>query len=258
VLAVIFITLTVPIFYFPSPGTSAYEAREALVIIEVIIISFITIEYCMRLATAPNLAKHLRDKWSIIDLLTFLPFWVSVALYFSGIEVTQTSAITVRFFNCIRYLRLIKFSRKTRAARVLTATIKRSAYPVLMFFQNAVIIILFSATIVFFAELTGQYFDYEQNQWILYDGSVSEFQSIPISLWWAVVTIATVGYGDMVPQTPLGKAFASIIILTSLLVVALPVGIFATKFVEVSKEYEERFSQEKIEKKRQKTQQQQA
>jgi hypothetical protein len=153
---------------------------------------------------------------------------------------------------------LIKFSRKTRAARVLTATIKRSAYPVLMFFQNAVIIILFSATIVFFAELTGQYFDYEQNQWILYDGSVSEFQSIPISLWWAVVTIATVGYGDMVPQTPLGKAFASIIILTSLLVVALPVGIFATKFVEVSKEYEERFSQEKIEKKRQKTQQQQA
>jgi flagellar basal body-associated protein FliL len=62
----------------------------------------------------------------------------------------------------------------------------------------------------------------------------------------------------MVPQTPLGKTFASIIILISMLVVALPVGIFAIKFIEVSKEYEVRFSQEKTEEKQRRTQQQQA
>jgi hypothetical protein len=121
-----------------------------------------------------------------------------------------------------------------------------------MFFQQACIMVMISGTVIFYAEQSGASFDMETSQWVLDDGTVSAFQSIPISLWWAVVTIATVGYGDMVPQTPLGKLAASIIILIGILLVALPVGVFASTFADVAKEYDQQFKQEKAERRRRK------
>jgi len=195
----------------------------------------------------------MKDPWAIIDLLTFIPFWINVAVYYSlSQDVVDPDVGVVRFFNIFRFLRLFKVTRHSRVGRVLTSTLKRSAYPVLMFFQQACVMIMISATVIFYAEQSGSTFDMENNQWVLDDGTVSEFQSIPISLWWAVVTLATVGYGDMVPQTPLGKFAASIIILCGILLVALPVGVFATNFAEVAKEYDEQFKQEKAERRRRK------
>lgn len=245
--------LSVPAFYFPPPGTPLRQAKDALIILEFIDLSYITVEYFLRLFTAPKIKKHLKDPWAIIDLLTFVPFWINVAIYYTEEQdIVEPDVGIVRFFNVFRFLRLFKVTRHTRVGRVLTTTLKRSIYPVLMFFQQACILIMISGTVVFYAEQSGSVFDRESSQWVLDDGTVSSFQSIPISLWWAVVTIATVGYGDMYPQTPLGKLAGAVVILVGVLLVALPVGVFASTFAEVAKEYDEQFKLERIERRRRK------
>ena len=176
------------------------------------------VEYVARLWIAvdnPRFAKarfpRLRYAVSpiaIIDLLAVLP-----ALFAFGGAPT----LVLRFFRVLRILRLAKLGRVSKAMADIRCAIYQRRYEFALILGILAITILISASLLYLAEAEAQ---------------PEKFGSIPRSLWWAIVTLTTVGYGDAYPVTALGKFLAGVIAITGVTVIALPTGIFAASFTE--------------------------
>jgi voltage-gated potassium channel len=153
--------------------------------------------------------KYMATPVALIDLLVILPF-----LLFPFIVVNPGTLAFVRFFRIFWILKISHYSRALKTfGRVLAA--KRGEIFV-AFFVMFVLLILGSA-LIYFAE---------------HDAQPQKFSSVLASMWWGIETMATIGYGDMVPVTPLGKFIAGIVALLGVGLFALPAGIFASGFIE--------------------------
>ncbi len=185
--------------------------------IEYVTVTLFTIEYILRFWTAPVSRKrgHLPPRkarlgyvtsfHAIIDLLAILPLFLS---FF---------AIDLRFLRVIRLLRIFKLTRYNSAINTLLSVIKREARAFSSVLFVLIIIVIISSSCIYLLE---------------HEKQPEQFGSILKSMWWSIVTLSTVGYGDASPVTPLGKLFGGLIMTVGIGLVALPAGLLASAFSE--------------------------
>ncbi|XP_042263102.1 potassium voltage-gated channel subfamily D member 3-like isoform X1 [Thunnus albacares] len=172
-----------------------------------------TVEYLMRLFAAPSRYRFMRSVMSIIDVVAILPYYIGLVM--TNNEDVSGAFVTLRVF---RVFRIFKFSRHSQGLRILGYTLKSCASELgFLLFSLTMAIIIF-ATVMFYAEK---------------GSSSSKFTSIPASFWYTIVTMTTLGYGDMVPKTIAGKIFGSICSLSGVLVIALPVPVIVSNFSRI-------------------------
>jgi len=198
-----------------GPALEAFNAFSVIVF---------TVEYVLRLWSCVEipLLKRLphwraRLKFAlrpmmIIDLLAFLPWYVQRLLPFD-----------LRILRVFRLFRLLKLVRYSPALQSLKRVVVHEYRALLGALLVMMVLLLFSATVLYFLER---------------DAQPDKFGSIPAAAWWAIATLTTVGYGDVVPVTPLGRMFGGVVMLFGLGMFALPIAIIATGFSQESSRHE--------------------
>ncbi|XP_033845707.1 potassium voltage-gated channel subfamily D member 2 isoform X3 [Periophthalmus magnuspinnatus] len=172
-----------------------------------------TVEYLLRLMAAPSRYKFVKSVMSIIDVVAIMPYYIGLVM--TDNEDVSGAFVTLRVF---RVFRIFKFSRHSAGLRILGYTLKSCASELgFLLFSLTMAIIIF-ATVMFYAEK---------------GSSGSKFTSIPAAFWYTIVTMTTLGYGDMVPKTIMGKIFGSICSLSGVLVIALPVPVIVSNFSRI-------------------------
>jgi voltage-gated potassium channel len=161
-----------------------------------------TLEYLLRLWISPRPVVYARSFYGVIDLLAILPSYLS--LLFSGAQYL----LLIRLLRVLRVFRILKLVRYLSEANVLMRSIVQSRRKIMVFFLFVGILIVLFGALMFAIE-----------------GPENGFTSIPVSIYWAVVTLTTVGYGDISPQTPLGQSIAALVMLVGYAILAVPTGI---------------------------------
>jgi voltage-gated potassium channel len=161
-----------------------------------------TAEYALRIIIAPNRKKYVFSFFGIIDFLSILPAYLS--LIFTGVH----SLIILRSFRLLRVFRIFKLARFMGEASQLGKALNASKPKIIVFLVAVGIIVVIMGTIMYLVE-----------------GAENGFTSIPKSIYWAIVTLTTVGYGDVAPATVLGQTLASIIMIMGYGIIAVPTGI---------------------------------
>ena len=204
-----------------EPFASIYDKYHPVFqVFEVITVVVFTIEYLLRIWTADLLfpeAKHPRLKYifsfmAIIDLLAILPF------YLPFISADLRFLRMMRLFRLFRLLRVFKLGRYFEALQIIVKVIKTSGPQLIMSVVICFFVMLFSAIIMYTVENPVQ---------------PEQFPNVISSLWWAICTLTTVGYGDVYPITHVGRFFASLISLVGIGIIAIPTGIIAAGFNQV-------------------------
>lgn len=161
-----------------------------------------TIEYLVRIVTLKRPKYYIFSFYGLIDLLSVLPTYLS--LLFSGTQ----ALIVIRIFRLLRVFRILKLIRFLGEANILIRALKDSLPKIIVFLVAIVCIATIMGTTMYLVE-----------------GPEHGFKSIPMSVYWAVVTLTTVGYGDISPQTPLGQSIATILMVMGYGIIAVPTGI---------------------------------
>lgn len=186
-------------------------------VFEVVSVSVFALEYVLRIWTADYLypesrhphIKYILSPMAIIDLLAILPFFLPF------ISVDLRFLRMARLFRLFRLLRVFKLGRYFDALMIVVSVIKKSASQLIVSVALCFFVMLFSAIIMYTVENPVQ---------------PEQFPNVISSLWWAICTLTTVGYGDIYPVTDVGRFFASIISLVGIGIIAIPTGIIAAGF----------------------------
>ncbi|XP_034530043.1 potassium voltage-gated channel subfamily D member 2 [Notolabrus celidotus] len=172
-----------------------------------------TVEYVLRLLAAPSRWNFVKSVMSVIDVVAIMPYYIGLVM--TDNEDVSGAFVTLRVF---RVFRIFKFSRHSAGLRILGYTLKSCASELgFLLFSLTMAIIIF-ATVMFYAEK---------------GSSASKFTSIPAAFWYTIVTMTTLGYGDMVPKTIMGKIVGSVCSLSGVLVIALPVPVIVSNFSRI-------------------------
>lgn len=155
--------------------------------------------------------KYILTPGALIDLLAFLPFYIHAV---AGLDLR-----TLRILRLIRFFRLFRLTAYTRSAQMIFNVFKSRLNELVLSLVLVLFLIIIASCLLYFAE-----HNHIENK--------EKFNSIPATLWWAVVTLTTTGYGDMYPMTTIGKILAGIIMLTGVAFFALPAGIITAGFLE--------------------------
>ena len=176
---------------------------KVLKILEVIVVILFTVEYLLRIVLSEKRFKFIFSFYGIIDLAAILPFYLATGLDFRSVRA-------LRLLRVFRILKLVKYSAAINRFVQALKSIKRE---LIMFFAMTLIMIYLAGAGIYFFENSAQ---------------PEAFTSIFDSLWWAIVTLTTVGYGDIYPITVGGKIFTFFILIIGLGIVAIPTGLFAS------------------------------
>jgi voltage-gated potassium channel len=179
------------------------ETQFWLYAVEVVIVSVFTIEYGLRILVADNRWRFIFSFYGLIDLLAILPFYVS-----TGVDLRA-----VRAFRLFRVFRMFKFLRYTKA-------IQRYKRAFIEIREELVLYAIAAAIVLFLSSVGIYYFECETQP--------EQFGSMFHCLWWAIVTLTTVGYGDVVPVTVGGRIFTFFVLLLGIGTVAVPTGLMAS------------------------------
>ena len=161
-----------------------------------------TIEYLLRLASVGRPLRYARSALGIIDLLAILPSYIG--LLFPGGQ----SLLVIRLLRLLRVFRVLKLAEYLRESRTLVQAMRASGRKIAVFLLAVITIVVVVGTLMYVIE-----------------GERHGFTNIPISIYWAVVTLTTVGYGDLAPATTMGRALAVVLMLTGYGIIAVPTGI---------------------------------
>jgi len=160
------------------------------------------IEYLLRIYVSPKPLSYIFSFWGLIDVLSILPTLLS--FFFFGYHYL----FVIRVVRLLRVFRILKLIRFNREATTLTRALRSSSYKIGIFLFAVFTIVILLGTIMYVVE-----------------GGKNGFTSIPQSIYWAIITLSTVGYGDIVPHTVLGKFIASIAMIIGYAIIAVPTGI---------------------------------
>uniref|UniRef100_A0AAV2LAE7 BTB domain-containing protein n=1 Tax=Knipowitschia caucasica TaxID=637954 RepID=A0AAV2LAE7_KNICA len=191
--------------------------HDPFFLVETMCICWFSFELLMRLASAPNKTNFFKDVMNIIDFFAILPYFVTLGTELAkDNEATQTTSLAIiRVIRLVRVFRIFKLSRHSKGLQILGQTLRASMRELgLLIFFLFIGVILFSSSI-YFAEA---------------DHKNTTFISIPHGFWWAVVTMTTVGYGDMCPDTVWGKMVGSMCAIAGVLTISLPVPVIVSNF----------------------------
>ncbi len=171
-----------------------------------------SLEYLTRIFISKQPFRYIFSFWGLVDLLAILPTFLS--LFISGYHYL----LVVRILRLLRVFRILKLVRFNNEAIMLLKALKASSYKIMIFFSTVLTIVILLGTIMYVVE-----------------HGDNGFTSIPQSIYWAIITITTVGYGDIVPHTILGKFISSFAMIIGYAIIAVPTGIIT---VELSKSNE--------------------
>jgi voltage-gated potassium channel len=185
-------------------------------------VAIFTIEYILRVWSSVHdvnykdslggRVKYMVSWGALIDLLAILPFYIHLAI---GLDLR-----VLRILRLMRFLRLFRLTQYMRTTRMVINVFRSRAKELFVAFIMAMFLILIAASLVYFAE---------------HIENPKQFSSIPKTIWWAVVSLTTVGYGDMIPITPLGQFFTGAILIIGVAILAIPAGIITAGFLEESR-----------------------
>jgi voltage-gated potassium channel len=179
------------------------NARRWLRYMEVFTVAVFTIEYVLRLAVADHKLRFIFSFYGMVDLLAILPFYVAV-----GIDLRS-----LRAFRLLRLVRTLKMVRYSKAMQRFHRALLIAKEEIVLFFALTLLLLYFAAVGIYYFENVAQ---------------PEAFASVFHSLWWAVVTLTTVGYGDVYPVTVGGRVFTFIVLLIGLGMVSVPPGLVAS------------------------------
>ncbi|GAA4859632.1 ion transporter [Luteimonas vadosa] len=165
-----------------------------------------TAEYAMRMYLVRQPLRYAKSFFGIIDLLSILPTYLS--LLFVGSQYL----LIVRVLRVLRVFRILKLVEYSSEAGILIGSLLRSRRKIMVFIYAVLTVVLIFGAVMF-----------------LIEGPDAGFTSIPIGMYWAIVTMATVGYGDIVPVTPIGRFLTSILVLIGYSIIAVPTGIYTAE-----------------------------
>ncbi|XP_056263107.1 potassium voltage-gated channel subfamily A member 7 [Pseudoliparis swirei] len=191
--------------------------QDPFFIVETICIIWFSFELTVRLICAPNKVHFFKDVMNTIDFFAIFPYFVTLGTEMAKDDDTppSMSLALIRIIRLVRVFRIFKLSRHSKGLQILGQTLKASLreLALLIFFLFIGVIIFSSAA--YFAEV---------------DSPNTAFTSIPEAFWWAVVTMTTVGYGDMYPETVGGKLVGSMCAIAGVLTISLPVPVIVSNF----------------------------
>lgn len=171
-----------------------------------------TIEYILRIYSVRRPWKYIFSFYGLVDLLAILPTYLG--LYF----ISSHSLRMIRILRLLRVFRVLKLISFTKQAQQLQKALNASKQKIIVFLLTVLTLVVILGTLMYMIESPK-------------DG----FTSIPRSIYWAIVTLTTVGYGDITPQTVIGQTLASIIMITGYAIIAVPTGIVTAEFIKSEK-----------------------
>jgi len=212
IVLLIFILLSVAVVFEDSVSNISKQLKEYLYFAEWFFTITFTIEYLLRIYTIKRPRTYIFSFYGIIDLLSILPTYISLIL------VGSHYLAIIRMLRLLRVFRVLKLVQFVGASNNLLLSIKASRHKIGVFFLFVSITVTIMGSIMYIVE-----------------GAESGFTSIPRSIYWAIVTLTTVGYGDIAPITVIGQSIASLVMLLGYAVIAVPTGIITSDMVFHSK-----------------------
>lgn len=188
--------------------------HKILNILELIITILFSIEYCLRIYSVKKPWRYIFSFYGLIDLLAILPF------YLGFLFPTGRYLANIRILRLLRIFRIFRLTQFTHGRNVLLLGLKESRNKIIVFLSFVLLIVVVIGSIMFMVE--GNHPE-------------SGFTSIPISIYWAIVTLTTVGYGDISPVTSLGQFIASFVMIIGYGIIAVPTGIVTMEINKASK-----------------------
>jgi len=168
-----------------------------------------TLEYLLRLLSVRHPLLYMRSFYGIVDLLSILPSYIG--LFLPGVEYTKV----VRILRLLRIFRVLKLSEYLNEANMLMTALVNSRWKIMVFLYTVLTLVVICGALMYVIE-----------------GKEAGFTSIPMSMYWAIVTLTTVGYGDIAPQSTLGQLAASLIMIMGYGIIAVPTGIYGAELIK--------------------------
>lgn len=183
--------------------------HDTLYIAEWIVTILFSIEYILRIISIRQPSKYIFSFYGIIDFLSTIPMYL--ATFFAG---THT-LVAFRALRLLRVFRILKLARFIGESNLLVKALKASRARISVFLFFVLILCIILGTVMY-----------------LIEGGDNGFSSIPRSVYWAIVTLTTVGYGDISPQTPFGQFIASVVMILGYSIIAIPTGIVSSEITK--------------------------
>lgn len=176
-----------------------------------------SIEYALRLWCAPSARGYARSFFGVVDLIAIIPTYLTLVI------PGGQALLTVRALRLLRVFRVLKLAHYVSEASILTQALKASRHKITVFVASVLTLVVTFGSMMYLVE-----------------GATNGFTSIPRSVYWAIVTLTTVGYGDIAPQTSLGQALAAVIMIMGYAIIAVPTGIVTVEIGEASRQAREK------------------
>ena len=183
-----------------------------LAITEIFFTAIYTLEYIIRLWCAPKPMKYAKSFFGTVDLLGVLPTYIGI--FYPNMRFLQA----IRILRTLRIFQILRLTRYEQDANDLLRAFQSSRRKITIFLLAIFALVVILGSVMFMIE-----------------DAESGFTNIPLSIYWAIVTLTTVGYGDIAPTTPLGQAIASLIMIMGYCIIAVPTGIVTVQFAEEKK-----------------------
>ncbi|RAP31705.1 ion transporter [Candidatus Marinamargulisbacteria bacterium SCGC AG-343-D04] len=179
--------------------------------LEWILTILFTIEYVLRLYSSKNRVAYSTSFFGIVDLLAILPTYIALVM------TSSHYLLFIRLLRVMRIFRVLKLFKYVSEMQLIIQTLAKSSRKILVFLMMVLVLITLLGSTMYIIE-----------------GEEHGFSNIPVSIYWAIVTLTTVGYGDISPQTALGKLVSSIIMILGYCIIAVPTGLVS---VDLSKNF---------------------
>ncbi|MES2623772.1 MAG: ion transporter [Pseudomonadota bacterium] len=205
---IVLILLSVLAVMLDSVASIHARFHAQLLVVEWLFTGIFTVEYLLRLYCTGNIRKYTFSFFGLVDLFTILPTYL--ALFFPG----ATYLTSIRILRVMRIFRILKLMRFIGEANILIRALMQARRKILIF-----ILFVLTLNVVFGALM------------YVVEGPAHGFTSIPMGVYWSIVTVTTVGYGDISPATPFGQLIASLSMLTGYAIIAVPTGIVSSELM---------------------------
>lgn len=209
VVLLILIFLSVVLVMLESVAELQFSYGDYFYYSEWIITIFFTIEYLLRIISIKKPSSYIFSFYGLIDLLSTLP------LYLSFFIAGTNALLTIRALRLLRVFRILKVTRYIGEGNKLAKALKDSRPKILVFLFAVMILSVIAGTLMYIVE-----------------GPQHGFKSIPVSVYWCIVTLTTVGFGDIAPVTPLGQFIATVIMIMGYGIIAVPTGIVSAEMAK--------------------------
>jgi voltage-gated potassium channel len=206
------IVLSVIAVMLESVGSVEIRFGKELRLAEWTFTVLFTVEYALRLFCVERPSRYARSFFGVVDLLAILPSYLSLVIPGSQ------SLLVIRALRLLRIFRIFKLARFLREANVLLTAMRSGSRKVAVFIGTVLVLVAILGSAMYIIE-----------------GEEHGFDNIPLAMYWAVVTMTTVGYGDLTPQTPLGRLLSTVVMIIGYSIIAIPTGIMTSEIIQASR-----------------------